>query len=169
MNKRFVVVLCWQLSRQSYLQPKMWFIIRNLQLLSYVSQPLNYFSQFFVEITKLDLPSFFYISFVQSSGQWQQCICQRHIGSASWIAIVLWHKTNGTVGISVVFILVNNRSLKFVLMIGGNCNHVHLVFECIWKCRKRCGVCFGAEHFGLKVILLGSARHHILLASEFER
>lgn len=31
----------------------------------------------------------FYISFVQSCGQWQRCVCQRHISTVNWIAIVL--------------------------------------------------------------------------------
>lgn len=54
----------------------------------------------------------FYISFVQSSGQWQQCIWQRHTGTVNWIAIVLWHKTNGSLGISVVVILVMDTIVK---------------------------------------------------------
>lgn len=103
---------------------------------------------------------FFYISFVQSSGQWQQCICQRHIGSASWITIVLWHKTNGTVGISVVFILVNDRSIKVVLCDWGKLQSCAFSFSMSFKVQKAlhglfwCRVAFSNNILGLKLSIL---------------
>lgn len=52
--------------------------------------------------------SSFYASFVRRSSQWQQCICRRHVGSASRSAIVLSHKTNGSTGVYVVVVPVTH-------------------------------------------------------------
>lgn len=75
---------------------------------------------FFVEIATLDLLFLFFFSFalalfsLVANGS---SAFANVTGSAGCIAIVLWHTTNGSEGISVVFILVVESFSMFVLMI----------------------------------------------------